>query len=128
MIVLDSSTLLASLLAEQGNDRVDALLATQPCGLSTINRSEVHARLLTSGRSNLRARAIIDSLELIELPVDRSTAELAAILRASTQKLGLGIADRVCIATGMLHDAVIITADRSWSKVDLPDADIQVVR
>jgi PIN domain nuclease of toxin-antitoxin system len=128
MIVIDASTLIVSLLREHGHEAVGLLLETQPCTASVINVSEVHERLLREGASNLEARQLIDGIELQVIPVGRPVAELAAILGPQTRALGLGIADRICIATGMLHDAPIYTADRAWSKLDLPDADIHVVR
>ena len=128
MIVLDASAVIVSLLREIGHEGVDLLLETQPCAISAVNVSEVHARLLRAGSSNTRSRHMIDAIEFQLLPIDRAIAELAAILRAPTVGSGLGIADRICIATGMLHDAPIYTADTTWAKLDLPEADIQLVR
>ncbi len=128
MIVLDASTALMSLLREPGCDASDLLLETQPCAMSIINVCETHERLLQLGRSNETTRSRIDELEMRVLPVDRRTAELAAILKQHTSEHGLGIADRICIATGMLHDARVFTADRAWERLDIPEADITVVR
>jgi PIN domain nuclease of toxin-antitoxin system len=66
-------------------------------------------------------------LELRELVFDRATAELAAALGADTSALGLGLADRACLATGLVFDALVVTADRVWAELDLP-LDVQVVR
>lgn len=128
MIVLDASALIVSLLREPGHDAVELLLETQPCAASVINVSEVHARLLREGASNSESRQLIDDLEFRIVPIERSVAELAAILSLQTRDHGLGIADRVCIATGLLHDAPIFTADRAWQQLNLPDADIHLVR
>jgi PIN domain nuclease of toxin-antitoxin system len=128
VIVLDASTVLTTLLTEDGHDSVDSLMATRALAMSAVNVGEVHERLLAANRSLADTRAMIDSLQLQIIPVDRRIAELAAILRQGTRERGLGIADRVCIATGMLHEARIFTADRAWEGLDIPEADITVVR
>lgn len=127
MIVVDASVALVSLLGEEGHGTADLLLETQACGMSLVNLSEVHARLLSHGMTNRTARSLIDALELRELPFDRTTCELAASLRIDTAAVGLGIADRACLATGLQLDALVVTADRDWSRLTLP-LEIQVVR
>lgn len=127
MIVVDASVALMSLLGEAGHDASDLLLESQTCGMSTVNLSEVHARLLVHGMSNRVSRALIDTLELRELPFDRVAAELTASLRSETTRSGLGIADRACIATGLVFDALVVTADREWADLALP-IDIEVIR
>jgi PIN domain nuclease of toxin-antitoxin system len=128
VIVLDASVMIMSLLRERGHEAVELLLETQPCAVSIVNLSEVHERLIREGASNAESRQVIHDIEFHTLVVDRPVAELAAILRSQTRDHGLGIADRICIATGMLNDAPIYTADRAWAQLDLPDADIQLVR
>jgi PIN domain nuclease of toxin-antitoxin system len=127
VVVIDASVMLASLLDEAGRDRADLLFETQACGMSVVNFSEAHARLLSHGMSNRDARSLIDSLEVRELEFDRRIGELAAALRGPTRAAGLSLADRACIATGIAFDAMVATADRAWSTLDVP-VDIQLVR
>lgn len=127
MIVLDASVALISLLREDAHDATDLLLETQSCAMSTVNLSEVHARMLAHGFTNREARGLIDTLELRELSFDRPIGELTAALRAETAGSGLGIADRACLATAMYHDALVVTADRHWASLDLP-VELQLVR
>lgn len=128
MIVLDASTLIAALLAERGAEDILPLLETQDCTMSVVNVCEVHERLLAGGASHREARSLVDELDVRVIPFERDDAELAAALRDATRHAGLGIADRACIATGMRRDAVIFTADRAWDALDLPEADIRIVR
>ena len=127
MIVIDASVALMSLLGESGHEASDLLLETQACGMSAVNLSEVHARLLAHGMTNRASRSLIDTLEIREIPFDRTSAELTASLRPETERSGLGIADRACLATGLQFDALVVTADRAWAELELP-LDIQVIR
>lgn len=127
MILLDASVALVSLLGETGHDATDLLLETEACAMSSVNLSEVHARLLRHGFSNRDARGLIDTLQLRELTFDRRIGELAAALAADTASVGLGIADRACLATGIQYDSIVMTADHAWDGLDLP-VDVRFVR
>ena len=48
-------------------------------------------------------------------------------VRRSTRKLGLSFGDRACLALAHLSDATALTADRSWSRLEL-DIAIEVIR
>jgi PIN domain nuclease of toxin-antitoxin system len=128
MIILDSSVVVAVIRDEPRGERAAQLLETQACAMSVVNSSEVAARLTADGIDVRTTRTILDGLGIAELPFTRAEAELAAALRPVSRHLGLSLGDRACIATSMLLDATAFTADQAWAKLDLPDADIQLVR
>ena len=128
MIILDASAVLATLQNEAGNDAVDMLFETQACAMSIVNLTEVLERLANRGMPLAIAHELTGSLDLKILPFELAESTLTAALHAATARTGIGLADRACIATGMRRDAAILTADRAWATLDLPDADIRLIR
>ncbi len=128
MIVLDSSALLASLQDEPGRDKVDDLIATQPCAIPMTCLSEVLARLGRDGIATEVARDAITPLGLIVLPFDDAVCDQTAKLEQQTRDTGTSFVDRSCIATGIVHDSMVFTADADWMQLDIADADIHLVR
>ncbi len=128
MIILDSSAVLTVLNDERGVDEVELLLDTQPCALPRTCASEVVARLMRDGMDATMARGYITELELIDLPFDIETCDVTAQLESRTRDTGTSFVDRSCIATGIVHDSLVITADTDWAKLDIPEADIRLLR
>ncbi|MCW2921238.1 MAG: hypothetical protein JWL76_1112 [Thermoleophilia bacterium] len=128
MIVLDSSAILAVLQQEPGHPDLDLLLDTQPCAVPRTCTSEVISRLMRGGADVVAARQDLDDLELIVLPFDDDVRDITAQLEARTRNTGTGFVDRSCIATGIVHDSLIVTADRDWDGLDIPEADIRQIR
>jgi ribonuclease VapC len=58
---------------------------------------------------------------------DAQQAYLAGILRKPTRTFGLSFGDRACLALAQSLGALALTADRSWSQLDLGIA-IEVIR
>lgn len=118
-VVLDASALLAYLQAEPGAQRVEDLLLSQRCCLSTVNLTEVLTRLADWQVPLGEAEARIAALGLDFVPFDRGLARLAADLRGSTRAKGLSLGDRACLALAQQMGAVALTADRCWRELDL---------
>lgn len=127
MIFLDASAVLAVLQQEAGGEAVQLALLEQACAISTVNVAEVLGRLVDKGIDPAAADAAVSDLQFQTVDFTRSDAALSAQLRAATRTAGLSLADRACIATAARHDALVVTADRNWAKVELP-VDIQLVR
>jgi PIN domain nuclease of toxin-antitoxin system len=69
---------------------------------------------------------------LVALPVefvdfDFALAAIAGRLRAATRSLGLSLGDRACLALAIERNCPVMTADRSWAKLNL-GIPIQLVR
>ena len=124
--VLDASGLLVSVKQESGIDVVEAAI-DQGCAMSTVNLSEVMARMLDLGRSPLAAIQWIESVPLTVYPFDRMQAYQAGLLRPRTRSAGLSFGDRACVALAQTLRLPVLTADRAWATLDL-DVTIHLIR
>ena len=124
-VVLDASALLAVLRAEPGAERVEARLEGAIIG--AVNLSEVVAKLIEDGVPEPQIRLAIGRLELDLHAFDAEHAYIAGILRKATRAFGLSFGDRACLALARSLGAPALTADRSWSRLDLGIA-IEVIR
>jgi ribonuclease VapC len=125
-VVLDASAILAMLFEERGaevfTDEVlkDALV-------STVNLAEVQSKLVKMGADPEDAWE--DALSLGVEPESYSTgqAKIAGSLIAKTEKLGLSLGDRSCLALAIALKAPVYTTDQAWRnlKVGVP---IHVIR
>lgn len=95
--------------------------------ISSVNWSEVLQKSLQRGVGIAGTRGDVEALGLTVVPFSSAEAELAAELWESTRRLGLSLGDRACIATGILAKAKVLTAERSWAKLDV-GARIEVIR
>lgn len=115
--VLDASVLLAAILNEMTVD--DAAPWFVDAYLSTVNLSEVVARLTDLGYgTDFIARGLIE-LDVEVRPFDRAQAERAGLLRPLTRQLGLSFGDRACLALAAELGRPAVTADRAWAKLDI---------
>jgi ribonuclease VapC len=115
--VLDSSALLAYVLAESGADAVKGYLGH--VAISAVNLSEVVARLVNAGATEELVRRQFKSLRLSVLDFDEDRAYAAGMLRGRTKDHGLSLGDRACIATAARLGLPAVTADRQWAELDV---------
>lgn len=125
--VLDASALLAMLFQEQGAERFVAAAGPRPA-MSAVNWSEVHQKSTARGLDahQLLTRAIDAGLEIMDLTVDR--AERVSSLWPATRPLGLSLADRACLALAMELRRPAVTADQSWSRLDIDGLVVHALR
>lgn len=116
--VLDASAVLAVLQGEPGAERVLGVLPRAV--ISTVNLSEVVGKLLDVGMPDVEIPQVVGALGLETVPFGDETAWRAAGLKRKTQPLGLSLGDRACLATGLVLGLPVLTADRAWTKLDLP--------
>ena len=123
--VLDASAVLAVLQAEPGGEAVIPLL--DAALLSTVNMSEVLAKLQENGIAREQAIYAVEGLEIGEIvPFDSAMAKEAAALRLPTKSHGLSLGDRACLALGRLRGLPVLTADKAWKTLRL--CEVQVIR
>ncbi len=121
--VVDASALLAYLHEETGADHVSEVLEAG-AAMSVINWAEVLTKLAELGKAperteaKLKAQGLVGGL-LTLYPVVEEDAVPIAELRALTKPAGLSLGDRVCLALGLRLALPVVTADRSWGKLDL---------
>lgn len=126
-VVLDASAVMAVLLDEPGSTVVEEAL--DHAALGAVNLSEVAAALVKNGNSVVQARALIAALGLETVPADHEMALDAGSLRQITDRAGLSLADRFCLALGRRLSAPVLTADRAWATVaQIVDVDVRVIR
>ena len=113
--VLDASALLAGLNNEKGADHVAEALDS---GLvSAVNIAEVAAGLIKNGNHPDQARSAIDILGCTIIPADEETAISAGFMRGITDRAGLSLGDRFCLALARKLRAPVLTTDRQWMLV-----------
>lgn len=125
MIALDASALLAYLFHEPGFENV--ALHIDACCLSSVNLSEVISRFVRDGHSPelIHQQLMGSGIEIV--PFLSEDAALAAGLVQHTHKLGLSLGDRACLALALRRNIPALTADRAWTKLNLP-VEIQQIR
>lgn len=123
--ILDASALIALLRGETGADQVEALSAGAL--ISAVNWTEV---LEVTGALGLPLEGRREQLEELGISVVAFTpehAEVAAAMRPATQRAGLSLADRACLALARSLGGTAVTADRAWVEVEV-GVDVQLIR
>jgi len=92
-----------------------ALAVRRGAAMSTVNLSEVVAKLLESGFHPNIIHTMLDELKIEWIAFDGELAHRAGQLRLPTRALGLSFADRACLATAQARDVPVLTADRAWA-------------
>lgn len=123
--VLDASAILALLNNEPGSEIVVNVLTEAV--ISSVNLSEIVAKLADSGMSEAEVREVIGALGLEITNFDAEMAFHAGMLRPLTKSIGLSFGDRACLTLGKSLDLPIITADRAWANLNF-GVNVEVIR
>ena len=124
-VVFDSSALLAISFDEAGAQH--AARGLKDGMMSAVNVAEVISRYVDQGASEEEARASLQAFGLDIRPFDETQAMAAGLMRTATQKLGLSLGDRACLALAVQERATVFTADRTWAALDL-EVDVELIR
>jgi PIN domain nuclease of toxin-antitoxin system len=125
-VVFDASVMLALLQHERGEETLTADLLARSVA-STINLAEVQSKLVKNGGDPEvawgDALSAVNSVE----PYTREHARIAGDLITMTEKYGLSLGDRSCLALAIALGAPVYTAEQAWRnlKVGVP---IHVIR
>ena len=125
--LLDASALLAVIFEEAGADLVHEALRGD-AAMSTVNAAEVAARLHQGGWTVGDVTEVIAALGMELVPFDVDTALLSGQYRPATQRVGLGLGDRACLATARRLGVPVLTADRVWTQLNLPGVTVRCIR
>ncbi len=124
-VVFDASAILTIAFAEDGADV--AVRDLEGAIVSSVNASEVVAKLIDRGATAEEARTAFLKFNLHVRPFDQQLAITAGQMRAQTRAGGLSLGDRACLALASREGARVVTADRSWRDVNL-GVEITVIR
>lgn len=125
VFVLDTSALLAVAFHEPGGERVKEAGAESL--VSTVNSSEVWAKLVDRDVPEAELRVVFAEMEMNQVPFDPVQAEIAGRLRKNTRRFGLSLGDRACLALAIARKMPVLTADRAWADLNL-GVEIEVIR
>ncbi|ABA21351.1 PilT protein-like protein [Trichormus variabilis ATCC 29413] len=123
--VLDASAVLALLNQETGSEEILQLIDN--AAISTVNLSEVIAKLAEAGIPEDEIKQILFHLNLEVILFNQEQALKAGMMRPATKSIGLSFEDRACLALGVILNQPVITTDRLWSNLNL-GIEIRVVR
>src|SRR5580658_6488138 len=125
--VFDSSAVLAFLYDEPGAERVRPDL---PDGvISAVNAAEVLAVLVRNGVPLDDALLALQKTRLKVHEFSLAGAlKTAAVLSPEFRTRGLSLGDRACMATALLLNLPVVTAEHNWAGMQVPDLQIEVIR
>lgn len=116
--VLDASAILAILNREPGWETA-AELVTPGCFVSTVNLSEVVAKLRERGVSESDIEVELAGMDLEVILFSHAQAMDAGFLRPFTIAGGLSLGDRACLALARDLRLPALTGDGAWRAVDV---------
>ncbi|WP_236630520.1 type II toxin-antitoxin system VapC family toxin [Aphanizomenon flos-aquae] len=99
-VVVDASAILALLNQETGSEEVLRFIGK--AAISTVNLSEVIAKLADAGIPEEDIRQILSNLNLEVIDFNKEQALKAGMLRPNTKSIGLSFGDRACLALGII--------------------------
>jgi PIN domain nuclease of toxin-antitoxin system len=117
-IVLDASAVLAVINREPGSEKLTPALLSEAVA-STVNLAEVHSKLVSRGWTSGEAWEDASSPLRDVAPFDQEQARIVGDLVPQTESLGLSLGDCACLALGIVLNAPVYTADKSWKKLKL---------
>jgi ribonuclease VapC len=127
-VVLDASALLAFLNREAGEEVVAEQLAVGAV-MSSVNLSEVVAKLGEQGMPLTEIENAVSDLGLQVEPFDESLAYAAGELRVVTRDLGLSLGERTCLALSIRSGHRALSADRAWQELGhIPGLAVEQIR
>ena len=124
-VVVDASAILALLNQETGSEEVLRFIGK--AAISTVNLSEVIAKLADAGIPEEDIRQILSNLNLEVIDFNKEQALKAGMLRPNTKSIGLSFGDRACLALGIILNQPVLTTDRLWGSINV-GVEVRVVR
>jgi PIN domain nuclease of toxin-antitoxin system len=115
-VVLDASAILTLIQHERGEEKLtDEILENAVA--STVNLAEVQSKLVKKGYDPEIAWEDAQSLVTAAEPFTAEQAIIAGSLLAKTEKLGLSLGDRSCLALAIALKAPVYTTEQIWKKL-----------
>ena len=124
-VVLDASAILALLNKEPGSEEVLKFIGK--AAMSTVNLSEVIAKLADAGIPEEDIREIISHLNLEVIDFNQEQALKSGILRPITKSIGLSFGDRACLALAIFLNQPVLITDRLWGNINV-GVEVRILR
>jgi len=125
-VVFDASAMLALIQHERGAENLTDEIR-QNAVASTVNLAEVQSKLVKKSYDPDKSWvAALNTVSAVE-PFTSEHAKIAGDLIATTEKYGLSLGDRACLALAIALQAPVYTTEQLWRnlKVGVP---IHVIR
>lgn len=125
-VVFDSSAMLALIQGERGAEKLTDEILDRAVA-STVNLAEVQSKLVKASNDPDRAwAATLSAVSDVE-PYTSAQAKIAGSLIMSTEKYGLSLGDRSCLALAISLQAPVYTTEQTWRNLKL-GVPIHVIR
>ena len=125
-IILDASAMLALIQHERGEEKLTGEILDNAVA-STVNLAEVQSKLVK--RSNDPDKSWFAALSTVSfvVPFTEEQARIAGDLIAHTEKYGLSLGDRACLALAIALKAPVYTTEQIWRNLKV-GVTIHVIR
>jgi PIN domain nuclease of toxin-antitoxin system len=125
-VVMDASAIFALIQDERGAENLTAEIMDDAI-ISTVNLAEVQSKLVKNGYAADEAWETALSLIKAAEPYTSEQGRIAGDLITETEKYGLSLGDRSCLALAIALKAPVYTTEQLWRnlKVGIP---IHVIR
>ena len=124
--VLDASAVLALLNQETGSDKVEQELLLNATCMSSVQFAEITAKLVLSGVPTAKVQEIMAELAIPVIDLNEKISFKSSELMPLANPLGLSLGDRVCLATGLVLNLPVLTADKVW--LQIPNIMVELIR
>lgn len=116
-VVLDASAIVAVLRKEPGHEQVIPHLRGSL--VSSVNLAEVFCVTQLRGSRPEIDQLIVSRMRIEHVPFDDAQARMVASIFSRTRGGTVGMADRACMALGLIHGLPVLTADHDWLAHDV---------
>jgi PIN domain nuclease of toxin-antitoxin system len=125
-VVFDASAILALIQHERGEEKLTDEILVRAVA-STVNLAEVQSKLVKKSYDPDKSWvAALNTVSTVE-PFTDEQAKIAGDLIATTEKYGLSLGDRSCLALAIALDAPVYTTELAWKNLKL-GVPIHVIR
>jgi PIN domain nuclease of toxin-antitoxin system len=125
-VVFDASAMLALIQGERRADKLTDEILDRAVA-STVNLAEAQSKLVKASNDPDRAwAAVLSTISNVE-PYTSQQARIAGTLITTTEKFGLSLGDRSCLALAIALEAPVYTTEQSWRNLKL-GVPIHVIR
>lgn len=125
-VVLDASAILALIQDEPGQEVLTDEIMDRAVA-SAVNVAEVQSKLVKKSHDPEGSWLAILSVVTVAKPFTGDQAKIAGDMIAMTEKFGLSLGDRSCLALAIALNAPVYTAEKSWKTLKL-GVPIHVIR